>query len=479
MSTRQAVYPKSGTVQQQAIRSSRSVLYRTVVAGDLLVLLAFAVLGEWARWQVRPDLGLAFVPVIVTVLAASCIFVLLASGEARLVERPRAARRAAVNWTLAFAAVSPLAYVMKGDVAEATLDMASWYALSLAGLVGWRTLVSEALLRVPRFRSRLAERVALVVYDDAERAVDWIARVEGATRGNARVVALAAPGHDATVPGVAQAETIGDLVMRCDEYGVDRILVAAPDIPGRELAHRLQPLRCCAVEVDAVANGYDPDIARWPAVSFAGIPAVRLVTRPLSDTQVFVKRVEDIVLSCLALLFLAPVMLAIAAVVKLGSPGPVLFRQNRHGFNHACFKVWKFRTMYVDTSGSKDVPQARQNDPRVTRIGRFLRRTSLDELPQLFNVLLGEMSIVGPRPHAVEHNEFYGPLIENYMARHRVKPGITGWAQVHGWRGETAYLEKMKARIDYDVWYVDNWSVILDLKIIVMTFSVLWHPNAY
>lgn len=483
MSTQQAVYTKPDAPDRRSPFKSKAALSWSVLAGDLAVVLAFSLGGDWLRsaaWRGTPA---QLSDWAATVLAAFAAYQILGYGEGPRVGRRRGVLRVALIWTVAFLAVAPVAYALAGDVPRASAGLAGWYLPSLFGLLVWRTLVAEAL-RSPRVEQLFAERIALVVDDAAARVPEWLRRIQTAAGGRARVVALTAPGYDAAVPDVTRAETITDLVLRCAECEVERIVVVAPDTTARALFARLQPLRACAIDVDAIANGYDPDIHQWPAVSFAGMPAVRVVKRPLTDVQVAIKRAEDIALASLAILFLAPALLAIAAAVKLSSPGPIIFRQHRHGFNHARFRVWKFRSMYVGAPPPAKtdlgaVAQATRDDPRVTRVGRFLRRTSLDELPQLFNVLLGDMSMVGPRPHAVEHNEFYGRLIENYMGRHRMKPGITGWAQVHGWRGETADIEKMKARVDYDLWYVDNWSPLLDLKILLMTFSVLWHPNAY
>jgi putative colanic acid biosynthesis UDP-glucose lipid carrier transferase len=164
----------------------------------------------------------------------------------------------------------------------------------------------------------------------------------------------------------------------------------------------------------------------------------------------------------------------------MDSPGPVLFRQKRYGFNNNEIEVFKFRSMRHDPNPDPNVPQARKNDARITRIGAFLRKSSLDELPQLFNVLAGTMSLVGPRPHAVAHNEHYANIIDGYLGRHRVKPGITGWAQVNGYRGETDTPEKMRMRVQFDLYYIDNWSISFDLKILVMTaFVGFVHRNAY
>jgi len=191
------------------------------------------------------------------------------------------------------------------------------------------------------------------------------------------------------------------------------------------------------------------------------------------------KRIEDVVLASLILLLIAVPMLLIAIAVKLTSRGPVLFRQTRYGMDGRPIRVWKFRSMTVMEDGDA-VIQASRNDCRITPLGAFLRRTSLDELPQFFNVLLGDMSVVGPRPHAVAHNEQYRRQVSRYMLRHKVKPGITGWAQVNGWRGETDTLEKMQKRIEFDLDYIENWSVWWDLKIVLLTlFKGFVHRNAY
>ena len=210
-----------------------------------------------------------------------------------------------------------------------------------------------------------------------------------------------------------------------------------------------------------------------------GVPVVPLFDTPLNGINKVFKRVEDVLLSLMILLFISPVLLLIAAAVKFTSEGPVIFRQTRYGMDGKPIMVWKFRSMSVMENDSI-VTQAKKGDVRVTKVGAFLRRTSLDELPQFFNVLLGGMSIVGPRPHAVAHNEQYRNLIEGYMLRHKVKPGITGWAQINGWRGETDTLDKMQKRVEYDLEYIRDWSIWLDIKIIFLTvFKGFIHKSAY
>lgn len=212
----------------------------------------------------------------------------------------------------------------------------------------------------------------------------------------------------------------------------------------------------------------------------AGHMSIDLSVTPIDGVSRIVKRLEDLILGSIISLMILPVCLLIAVAIKLTSPGPVLFKQYRTGANGRRFKVYKFRSMAVHQENGDTVTQATKSDPRITRLGSFLRRTSLDELPQFYNVLQGRMSIVGPRPHALSHNDYYQDIVESYMKRHKVNPGITGWAQVNGLRGETDTDEKMERRVACDLWYIDNWSLWLDLWIIVMTiFKGFVNPNAY
>lgn len=217
--------------------------------------------------------------------------------------------------------------------------------------------------------------------------------------------------------------------------------------------------------------------ARWSSVG--DIPTVSVFDTPFSGVAGWTKRVEDLVLGTLFLLLASPVMLLVAVAIKATSRGPILFAQTRYGLNGRAITVLKFRTMTIMENGVK-VTQATRDDSRVTKVGKFLRSTSVDELPQLFNVVRGQMSLVGPRPHAVAHNELYRSLVQGYMLRHKVKPGITGWAQINGCRGETDTLDKMKARVEYDLEYIENWKLSWDLEIIFRTvLTVLHDKNAY
>jgi len=209
-----------------------------------------------------------------------------------------------------------------------------------------------------------------------------------------------------------------------------------------------------------------------------GLPLITLSESPMTlESELFCKTAIDKVIAALMLVVLSPLMLTIAALVRYTSPGPIFFKQKRHGWDGRIIEVWKFRSMYLH--GDTEVVQASRNDSRITPIGRFIRRSSIDELPQLFNVLAGSMSLVGPRPHALAHNGFYAQYIRSYMMRHRIRPGMTGLAQVNGLRGETEKLDKMLRRVEFDIAYINNWSVFLDIKILLKTPLSLFCKQAY
>ena len=244
----------------------------------------------------------------------------------------------------------------------------------------------------------------------------------------------------------------------------------------------------CVEKIQSIALDKNIDIYWAPDIfsmtlinpsirEFAGVPLVTLSESPLVGQSAIAKSFEDRVLATLALILLGPLFLIVALAIKIDSPGPVFFKQRRHGWDGSVFEIWKFRSMKMHQEDG--VEQAKRNDPRVTRVGRFIRRTSIDELPQLLNVLGGSMSLVGPRPHATEHNEYFSGKIASYFTRHRIKPGITGLAQISGYRGETETLDKMEGRLRYDLYYINNWSLALDLEIMLRTVFTLFNKNAY
>ena len=249
---------------------------------------------------------------------------------------------------------------------------------------------------------------------------------------------------------------------------VDDIYIALPLCAERRIAALVRNLADTTVNVHYAPDFFAFDLLHSKWGELGEFPLVSLLDSPFRGGAAFLKRIEDLVVGTAILVLISIPMLVIAACIKFTSPGPVFFRQKRYGLNGREFGVLKFRSMNVCEDGPC-VVQARRNDPRVTPLGAFLRRTSLDELPQFINVLMGDMSIVGPRPHAVAHNELYRPMIYGYMLRHKVKPGITGWAQVNGWRGETDTVTKMEKRVEHDLAYINNWNLWWDLQIIVLT----------
>ncbi|NLS11740.1 undecaprenyl-phosphate glucose phosphotransferase [Vibrio sp. SM6] len=283
----------------------------------------------------------------------------------------------------------------------------------------------------------------------------------------------------ANEPNYPLEGSIEQALIRAKNGEVDYVYIALPMHAKERIAKFLRDFS------DTTANTYLlPDFftynllhSRWDQIG--AVQTLSVYDTPFEGVSSVIKRLEDIVLSSLILLLISPLLLLIAAAVKLTSKGPVIFKQHRYGLDGRKIDVWKFRSMVTQEQGD-DVKQATRNDPRVTPLGAFLRRTSLDELPQFFNVLQGTMSIVGPRPHAVAHNEQYRHIVERYMLRHKVKPGITGWAQVNNLRGETDTLDKMEQRVKFDLDYIHHWSIWMDLKIIFMTiFKGFTGSNAY
>jgi putative colanic acid biosysnthesis UDP-glucose lipid carrier transferase len=277
-------------------------------------------------------------------------------------------------------------------------------------------------------------------------------------------------------------ENLGSLAALADyarTNPVDVIYIALPMASQPRILKLLEDLRDTTASIYFVPDIFVSDLIQARVDSIGGLPVVAVCESPFYGFNGVVKRISDFIGALIILALISPLMLAIAVGVKMSSPGPILFKQRRYGLDGKRIVVYKFRSMTVAEDGDV-VRQATKNDSRVTRFGAFLRRTSLDELPQFINVLQGRMSIVGPRPHAVAHNEMYRKLIRGYMIRHKVKPGITGYAQVNGYRGETETVEKMKARIEYDLAYLRNWSLFLDLQIILKTIVVvLRKDNAY
>lgn len=380
-----------------------------------------------------------------------------------------------VAWTGAFFAVA-LITVVSGHSWEFWGGWTFlWFAAVLSFLAATRYLASGRIRRWKR-EGRLVRRLAVF---GAGREAFGLAQRLRQGGDEARVVGVFIDG-DVPAPAGSVAGDGDRLVGLADAGSVDEIVVAMPWRSPGALNRALSKFAVCQVEVRIDAGIPEIDYPPTEFSLLAGIPTLKVQRRPLTGWDAPLKRFEDLALSLVLLVALLPVLLIIALLVKIDSRGPVLFRQERYGFNNQRIWIFKFRSMHHNPDPDPDVPPARREDPRVTRVGGFLRRTSLDELPQLLNVLRGEMSLVGPRPHAAVHNEKYARLIEGYLGRHRMKPGITGWAQVNGLRGAIGGIEEMKRRLEYDRYYMANWSLLLDIKVLLMTIPAVFRgTNAY
>ncbi|MBQ0929192.1 undecaprenyl-phosphate glucose phosphotransferase [Ideonella alba] len=274
-------------------------------------------------------------------------------------------------------------------------------------------------------------------------------------------------------PGATLLGRLADLPAYIDEHGIKDVFITLPMSSQPRILDLMESLQNTTASLHYVPDVFAVNIIQGRLTDMGGVPVVGLIVTPFTGVNGLIKRISDIVLAAIILVLISPILLAVAIGVKLSSPGPIIFKQRRTGLDGEDINVYKFRSMVTQDNGPV-VQQATRGDPRITRFGAFIRKTSLDELPQFINVLQGRMSIVGPRPHAVAHNEQYRQLVKAYMARHKVKPGITGWAQVNGLRGETDTLDKMAARVEYDLEYLRNWSLGLDLLIIARTAKLMF-----
>lgn len=390
--------------------------------------------------------------------------------------------RSVIGLVLTFLALVVLLYLTKQSATYSRGWMLIWFVIAAGGLVTVRLVLSGIVNSWIR-QGLLARRVAIVGSGrPADRLAEYLHTFE-----NAHVQFVGCfddrvrPRDDGTLQEATGS--VDELCRLARTQEIDAIIVAMPQISEERLAMIMAKFRSLPVDVRLCRDTLEYCLPQ-STYEFCGVvPLLRLYDKPVSGWGLLVKSLEDKLIGATLMLAAAPIMLVIAALIKLDSPGPVFFKQKRYGFNNRLITVYKFRTMYANQTDVNADKLATRDDPRITRLGRFLRSTSLDEIPQFINVILGDMSIVGPRPHAISAKaagELYEEVVVEYAARHRVKPGITGWAQVNGWRGETDTVEKIKERVKCDLYYIDNWSLWLDIKILLMTaYTVLKRENAY
>lgn len=387
--------------------------------------------------------------------------------------------RVLTGWTITILILLSLLFFLKASDNFSRIWLLAWAALTAILLVLGR-LILYLTLRWMRLHGKNHKRVILV--GQSEVAQELLQRVGSATWTGFDVVAVFDDQCCKTpsdgLPLVCH--NLGEIESYLETHPVDEVWITLPLKDEDRLRELLFKLRHSTANIRYVPGLFAFRLLNHGVSEIVGIPMLNLSTTPMTGLNRWLKAMEDRILALIFLIFASPLMLIIAVAVKLSSPGPVLFKQQRFGWDGKPFTIYKFRTMVVHTEPSGCLTQARRDDPRVTPIGAYLRRTSLDELPQLINVLQGRMSIVGPRPHAIEHHEKFKHLVDDYMQRHKVKPGITGWAQVNGYRGETDTLEKIQKRVEYDLYYIEHWSLLFDLRIIALTMiEVFAHKNAY
>jgi len=396
----------------------------------------------------------------------------------------RSFARIAVAWTLVIAGMMSLAFFVKVGADFSRVWIATWYASSLAALFGERLVLSS--LARHWIRTGRLNRRAVIVGGGAE-AEELIKALEASHDTDIRIVGIfddRGPHRvSPIVSGYPKLVNINELVEFARHSRVDLLIVSLPVSAEKRLLSLLKKLWVLPVDIRLSAHANTLRFRPRTYSYIGNVPFIDIADKPITDWEHVRKWLFDKLVACAMLIVLAPVMLVVALAIKLDSKGPVLFRQKRQGFNNEIIDVYKFRSMYVDKADADASKLVTKDDPRVTPVGRFIRKTSLDELPQLFNVLKGELSLVGPRPHALKakaEDKLYYDVVDGYFARHRVKPGVTGWAQVNGWRGETNTEEKIHRRVEHDLYYIENWSTTFDLYILLMTpLALLKSENAY
>jgi Undecaprenyl-phosphate glucose phosphotransferase len=393
--------------------------------------------------------------------------------------------RLASAWSVVFLIAIGMSFFAKAGDQFSRAWLGAFYVFGLFALVAFRRGLF-LLVRHWTRQGRLDRRAVVVGADANGEAL--ITSLNAQRDSDVRVVGVFDDRSDErsgrTCAGVAKLGTVEQLVEFARRTRVDLVIFALPITAESRILQMLKKLWVLPVDIRLSAHTNKLRF-RPRSYSYIGsVPVLDVFDRPIADWDVVMKWLFDKIVGALVLLCVAPLMALIAIAIKLDSKGPVLFKQKRYGFNNEMIEIYKFRSMYADQADATASRLVTRGDPRVTRVGRFIRKTSLDELPQLFNVVFtGNLSLVGPRPHAVHakaENRLYDEAVDGYFARHRVKPGITGWAQIHGWRGETDSQEKIQRRVEHDLYYIENWSVLLDSYILLMTpFALLRTENAY
>ena len=458
---------------------ARFVEFCLIAAIGLAVYAAYVLPANSFSWHY---------PMAILAVAACSILAFQTAGIYRMRSfrsRSRQYARLVAAWLIVFLLLSAGIFLGKLQDEFSRVWMLSFFSLGLAALAGLRMVFFSLIRRWAR-EGRLTRRTVIVGGGELGEA---LTRQFKDLRGSdVRIIGLFDDRNDErspnTIGGQRKLGTVDDLVEFARRTRIDLVIFSLPISAETRILEMLQKLWVLPVDIRLAAHTNKLQF-RPRSYSYLGnVPVLDVFDRPIADWDIVMKWLFDKIVGGLILLAAAPVMALVALAIKLDSRGPVLFKQRRYGFNNELIEIYKFRSMYAEQTDAMASKLVTRDDARVTRVGRFIRKTSLDELPQLFNVVLkGNLSLVGPRPHAVNAQAAqrrYDEAVDGYFARHRVKPGITGWAQINGWRGETDTAEKIQARVEHDLYYIENWSLLLDLYILARTpFALLSTENAY
>ena len=479
------------TARQVAAQYRRDTMSPVMVSGVLrIVELALLVLSGATLFVYYVGLGTQLdwhYPVVIacaSLLAVMLLEITDCYQLAALMRPVSNVTRIAIAWAGTLALFAVVGFFLKLADDFSRFWFGGWFVVGLVVLIGPRLVLAHMIKRWAR-NGRIERRAVIVGGGKAAEAL--IRSVEQQPYNDIRICGIFDDRDDRRSPplvaGYPKLGTISELIEFARIARIDMLIVSLPLTAEARVLALLKKLWVLPVDIRLSAHSNQLQF-RPRSYSYIGsVAMLDIFDKPINDWDSVAKRAFDVVFSLIGIVMLSPVMIATAIAIKLDSKGPVLFKQKRHGFNNEVVEVYKFRSMYTDQADPTAIRPVTKGDPRVTRVGRFIRKTSIDELPQFFNALFGSLSLVGPRPHAVaaqSHNLLYDEVVDGYFARHRVKPGVTGWAQINGWRGEMDTDEKVRMRTEYDLFYIENWSLWFDLKILFLTpIRLLNTENAY
>lgn len=458
--------------------TSRIIEFALLCLTGALAYIGYVGIGPHLTWYYPLVIVLGSF-ITVTILGISQAY------EFRVLSHPsKYIQRFLAAWSIAFALLSILGFLFKVSEGFSRVWFGTWYITGFITLILFRAIAARLMRRWAR--NGVIERRAVIV-GGGKAAETLIRAIEAQNDNDIRICGIFDDRDDRRSPpivaGYPKLGTINELIEFARIARIDMLIVSLPLKAEKRVLAMLKKLWVLPVDIRLSAHTHDLQF-RPRSYSFIGkVPLLDIFDKPITNWDSVAKRAFDILFSLLGIIVFSPIMLATAIAIKLNSKGPILFKQRRHGFNNEIIEVYKFRSMFTEMCDPAAKQVVTRNDPRVTRVGRIIRKTSIDELPQFFNALFGSLSLVGPRPHAISaqsHDTLFNEVVDGYFARHRVKPGVTGWAQISGWRGEIDSTEKIRMRTEYDLDYIENWSLWFDLKILFLTpIRLMQSENAY